>query len=160
MTNVRIESATALDAEACRRMVLGNEPWATLQYGEPDVQDILRSVADSNLLVARAGPLVVGFALSTEHFLVGEYLKLIAVDRAYHRQGIGRQLMRGLEDHAFSKWPNVYLCVSDFNESARRFYRELGYVEVGVLHDLLVAGAGEVLMRKSVGPWRGYRGKR
>lgn len=158
MSNVTIEPSPTLDVEACRRLVLGNEPWVTLRYGESDVQDIVRSAAGGNILVARAGRLIVGFALSTEGFLLGEYLKLIAVDRAHHRQGVGRQLMNALEEHAFARWPNVYLCVSDFNEPARRFYRDLGYAEVGVLPDLLVPGAGEVLMRKTVGAWRGYRG--
>ena len=157
MTAVRIESASTLDVDTCRRLVLGNEPWITLQYGEADVQRIVGAVTRSNLFVARAADRIVGFALSTEGFLLGEYLTLLAVDRTVHRQGIGRQLMAALEDHAFATWPNVYLCVSDFNHRARHFYRQLGYEEVGLLRDLLVVGAAEVLMRKTVGVWRGYR---
>jgi len=157
MTDVHVEPATTLDLDTCRRLILGNEPWITLQYGEADAQRIVGAVAHSNLLVARVDGRIIGFAMSTEGFLLGEYVTLLAVERALHRRGIGRLLMTALEEHAFATWPNVYLCVSDFNERARRFYRQLGYEEVGVLHDLLIAGAGEVLMRKTAGVWRAYR---
>ena len=52
----------------------------------------------------------------------------------------------------------MYLCVSDFNSGARRFYQRLGYEEVGMLRDLLLPGKAEVLMRKSVGAWAGFKG--
>ncbi|HVM96391.1 MAG TPA: GNAT family N-acetyltransferase [Candidatus Acidoferrales bacterium] len=157
MSAVRIEAAQNLDEEVCARLVLRNEPWITLGYGADDIALIVRSAATSNLLLARSDDEVIGFALSGPGFLCGEYLKILAVDSAYHRQGVGRALMSELERRAFATWPNVYLCVTDFNQPARRFYANLGYVEVGVLHDLLVPGSSEILMRKSVAAWRGYR---
>jgi ribosomal protein S18 acetylase RimI-like enzyme len=71
--------------------------------------------------------------------------------------GIGRQLMEELERRAFERWPNVYLCVSDFNSGARAFYRRIGYEEIGALRDLILPGKAEILMRKTAGAWRGYR---
>jgi len=153
---VQIESAGELDVAVCRRLILTTEPWITLQYDESNVQAILRSVARDHLLVARAGQDLVGFALSAPGILLGEYLKILVVDDAHRSQGVGRQLMAALEQRAFRSWPNVYLCVSDFNDSARRFYRRLGYEEVGVLKDLLRRGMSEVLMRKSVAAWRQF----
>ena len=110
-----------------------------------------------NLLVACAGDRVVGFALSAPGVLLGEYLKILAVEADRRAAGVGRRLMEELERRAFARWPNVYLCVSDFNTGARAFYRRIGYEEVGVLRDLLLPGKGEILMRKSAGAWRGYR---
>jgi ribosomal-protein-alanine N-acetyltransferase len=152
---VEIASAAALDLAACRRLILESEPWITLQYDDADVHSLVRSVAGANLLVAHAGERLVGFALSAPGVLLGEYLKILVVEPAYQSQGVGRRLMEELERRAFQRWPNVYLCVSDFNTGARRFYQRLGYQEVGVLRDLLFPGMGEVLMRKSVGAWRG-----
>jgi [ribosomal protein S18]-alanine N-acetyltransferase len=144
-----------LDLDDCRRLVLASEPWITLGYGESDAEAIARSSAADTLLVARAAGAVVGFTLSASGILLGEYLKLLAVDAGWRGRGVGRQLMEELERRAFARWPNLYLCVSDFNRDARAFYARLGYAEVGVLRDLLLPGRGEVLMRKTIGAWRG-----
>ena len=154
---LQIETAESLDLADCRRLVLGSEPWITLGYGDADVDAIARSSASDNLIVARAGNRVVGFALSASGILLGEYLKLLAVEPEWRAAGIGRRLMAELESRAFVRWPNVYLCVSDFNAGARAFYRRIGYEEVGALRDLLLPGKGEILMRKTAGAWRGYR---
>ena len=154
---VRIEASESLGLADCRRLVLGSEPWVTLGYGDAEAEAIARSSAPDNLIVARAGDRVVGFALSTPGILPGEYLKVLAVESDRRAAGIGRQLMEELERRAFERWPNVYLCVSDFNSGARAFYRRIGYEEVGALRDLIVPGKAEILMRKTAGAWRGYR---
>jgi ribosomal-protein-alanine N-acetyltransferase len=158
--NVEIASATALDLGTCRRLILGSEPWLTLQYDDADVHSIVRSVAGANLLVAQVDERTVGFALSAPGVLLGEYLRILVVEPAYQSRGVGQRLMKELERRAFQRWPNVYLCVSDFNTGARRFYRRLGYEEVGLLRDLLLPSRGEVLMRKSVAAWTTFKGKR
>jgi len=149
-----IEPAAHLEVDDCRRLVLASEPWITLGYGEDEAQSIVRSSVADNLLLARVGGRTVGFALSAPGVLIGEYLKILAVEPAHRRRQVGRRLMEELERRAFERWPNVYLCVSDFNRDARAFYRRLGYEEVGVLGNLLLPGKGEVLMRKTVGAWR------
>jgi ribosomal protein S18 acetylase RimI-like enzyme len=154
--DVQIEVAAGLDAEDCRRLVLRNEPWITLGYGEADVDRIVRGSAADSVLLARLGDRVVGFALSAPGVLLGEYLKMLAVDPEQQSRGIGRALMSALEQRAFQRWPNVYLCVSDFNHAARGFYRRLGYEEIGLLHDLLVPGQGEIFMRKTIAAWRAF----
>jgi ribosomal protein S18 acetylase RimI-like enzyme len=156
---VQIESASELDPAVCRRLILGTEPWITLAYDEANVRAIVRSALRENLLVARSGDRIVGFALSTPGILLGEYLKILVVDDAHRLDGVGRKLMDALEQRAFRSWPNVYLCVSDFNHGARQFYRRLGYTEVGLLTELLIPGRDEVLMRKSIAAWRGFGGK-
>jgi ribosomal protein S18 acetylase RimI-like enzyme len=154
---VRIEVAERLELADCRRLVLASEPWITLGYGDSEAEALARSSAADNLIVARAGDRVVGFALSTPGILLGEYLKLLAVEADRRAAGIGRRLMEELERRAFARWPNVYLCVSDFNTGARAFYHRLGYEEVGALRDLLLPGKAEILMRKTSGAWRGHR---
>jgi ribosomal protein S18 acetylase RimI-like enzyme len=155
--DVEISAADALAADDCRRLVLASEPWITLGYGEADAQAIVRAAATDHLLLARAGERVVGFALSAPGVLLGEYLKILAVDAEYRSAGVGRGLMAELERRAFQSWPNVYLCVSDFNDGGRAFYRRIGYEEIGTLHDLLLPGRGEILMRKSIAAWRTFQ---
>jgi hypothetical protein len=52
----------------------------------------------------------------------------------------------------FARSTNLFACVSDFNTTARQFYERNGYREVGPLPDLLMAGASEILLRKTIGP--------
>jgi GNAT superfamily N-acetyltransferase len=94
---VRIEAAERLELADCRPLVLASEPWITLGYGDAEAESIARSSSADNLLVARAGNHLVGFALSTPGILLGEYLKLLAVDADRRSAGIGRLLMEELE---------------------------------------------------------------
>jgi len=57
-----------------------------------------------------------------------------------------------VERRVFRERPNVFLCVSDFNKGARRFYEKLGYETVGELRDYIIKGRSEILLRKTVGP--------
>lgn len=154
--DVQVDGASALDAELCRRLILGSEPWISLQYDESNVQALVSSAASDHLLLARIGSRAVGFALSTPGVLLGEYLKILAVDSGHRGQGVGRRLMEVLEERAFRRWPNVYLCVSDFNAGARQFYHHLGYEEIGSLKDLVLPGKDEILMRKTIAAWRRF----
>lgn len=156
--SISLEFNHRLDAQICRRLMLGVEPWQTLGYGEPEIDRIAEPAVDTEVIAARSGEAVVGFAVVGGAMLIGGYLRLLVVDGDMRRQGIGRRLLEAFEQRVFARWPNAYLCVSDFNTDARGFYRHEGYVEVGTLPDLLVAGHGEVLMRKSIGSWRDFRG--
>lgn len=76
----------------------------------------------------------------------------MCVDPALRGRGIGTELLRFAEDRIFSRFANVFMCVSSFNHGARRLYARLGYEVVGELRDYLVAGQGEILPRKTRGP--------
>jgi ribosomal protein S18 acetylase RimI-like enzyme len=61
------------------------------------------------------------------------------------------------EARVFADHPNLFICVSDFNAGARRFYERLGYAAVGELKDYLVRGHSEILLRKSISPLMEFR---
>lgn len=92
--------------------------------------------------------------------LLSGYVRVMFVEPAFRGRGVGEALLRHAERRIFRDSPNVFLCVSSFNGGARRFYRRLGYARAGLLRDLLVKGADELLLRKTRGPRAGYKGKR
>jgi hypothetical protein len=57
-----------------------------------------------------------------------------------------------LEELVFARGKNLFVCVSDFNHDARRFYQRHKYHEVGAIPNLLIAGSAEILLRKTIGP--------
>jgi len=147
--------AGADEIERCARMMEQSEPWLTLGRGYEAGLAILRDEARERYVAVSDGE-IAGFAvLATNGALVG-YLQLLCVAPEHRGRGVGGALMAFVEEKIFARYPNFFLMVSDFNAEARRFYERLGYETIGELRDFLVAGRGEILMRKTRGPLRGY----
>ncbi|HUV54844.1 MAG TPA: GNAT family N-acetyltransferase [Candidatus Krumholzibacteriaceae bacterium] len=145
----RLESVE--QAEACARTIAESEPWITLGR---DYDESLTILTDPSreVYLAMDGDEVAGFvALEMEGVFTG-YVKSIFVSPPYRGRGVGTRLMSFAEDRVFRERPNVFLCVSDFNGGARRFYERLGYEAVGELRDYIVRGRSEILLRKTIGP--------
>lgn len=95
MTNIgySVIAPSELDIDSVMRVYVAS----TLAERRPvDEPGRLRSMLDgSNLIVvARDGDLLVGIARSISDFSYSTYLSDIAVDIAYQKQGIGRELIR------------------------------------------------------------------
>ncbi|MFX0210492.1 MAG: GNAT family N-acetyltransferase, partial [Candidatus Hodarchaeota archaeon] len=145
----RLENAD--EAETCARMMAGSEPWITLGR---DYEASLEIVSDPSMEVylALRDDEIVGFVvISLTGAFIG-YVKSIYTAPGWRNKGIGSKLMSFVEDRIFREAPNVFICVSDFNEDAQRLYRRLGYEVVGELKDYLVSGKSEILMRKTIAP--------
>jgi ribosomal protein S18 acetylase RimI-like enzyme len=139
------------ESEACARMMAESEPWITLERGYDDSFEIIADPT-REVYLAAIGDEIVGFVvLEMSGAFVG-YVKSICVSPRWRGKGVGGRLMAFAEERIFSEVPNVFLCVSDFNEGARRFYKRLGYEVVGELRDYIVPGRSEMLMRKSIAP--------
>ncbi len=122
---------------------------------------ILRQIQSPDALVAaaRVDAALVGFAVmyfAAEH----GHLNLLAVQLQSQRRGVGRTLIRWLEESAVKAGIfDIYLEVRAQNMAARHFYRALGYVEfeeirgyynrsetaIRMVHDLRVNSAVRVL---------------
>ncbi|MFM2129151.1 MAG: hypothetical protein RL477_697, partial [Pseudomonadota bacterium] len=59
-----------------------------------------------------------------------------------------------VERAVFARTKNLFACVSDFNTTARGFYRHHGFQEIGPMPDFLIPGSAEMLLRKTAGPAR------
>jgi ribosomal protein S18 acetylase RimI-like enzyme len=153
-TEVVIRPFAAADRPAVVAL-LDCDPWRRLGYTAADWNRLLATPLEGReglVLVADGG--VAGLALVRPRFLAGDYLELFAVAAAARGRGLGAALLAHLESVVFARARNLFVCVSDFNDGARRFYSRHGYVHVGTLPDLLVQGSAELLLRKSTGPVR------
>jgi len=139
------------DAEWCAHLIAASEPWRTLGRG---FEASLRAVSDPDRetwLARREGRRVGFITLNLKGAFVG-YVQSIAVADEARGQGVGSEILRFAEERIFREHANVFLCVSSFNEGARRLYERLGYRVVGVLEAFLVDEHDEILMRKTRGP--------
>lgn len=142
--------------QACADLMATSDPWLTLGY-EHDA--LLRTVRlpGRERYVARLDGQFAGFLLLNLHGTFAGYIQTIGLAPPCRGQGWGEQLLAFAEQRILRDHQNVFLCVSSFNLSARRFYARHGYMQVGELSDFLVQGHSELLLRKTIGPLRARR---
>jgi ribosomal protein S18 acetylase RimI-like enzyme len=80
------------------------------------------------------------------------YIQTICVDPRCRGRGLGSTLLQFAEQRIRTASPNIFMCVSSFNERAQRLYQRHGYAVVGELTDYIVKGHSEILLRKTFGP--------
>ncbi|MFM8551437.1 MAG: N-acetyltransferase family protein [Nitrospiraceae bacterium] len=157
LANPAVRAYRAEDRDAVVRLLAGSDPWERLGYGDDDWARLFRADGLSEGregYVLEAEGTIAGIALLRPKFLMGDYLELLAIAPATRSCGHGSTLLAHLETIAFARTKNLFTCVSDFNEGARRFYGQRGYREIGPMPDLLVPGRAELLLRKTIGPAR------
>ncbi len=76
------------------------------------------------------------------------YIHIIAVKSEKRGQGIGKKLLKHVEDVYYSNCSKLFLLVADFNPEAKRLYESIGYTEIGKIPDLYRKGITECLMMK------------
>lgn len=145
------------DAEAriAARLMASSEPWLTLGR---TFEESLQLITDTarEVYVAFEGEIFQGFVILNMNGVLSGYIQTVAVAHDARGSGVGTQLVEFAEKRIFRESPNVFLCVSSFNTGARRLYDRLGYRAIGEITDFLVEGHSEILMRKSIGPWREF----
>ena len=143
------------EARTCARMMASSDPWITLGRSFETSLQIVRDPS-REVYVARDESGVSGFLiLCMTGALVG-YIQTVCIDPRVRGQGLGSSLLEFAEQRILRVSPNIFMCVSSFNERARRLYERLGYKVVGELTDYIVEGHSEILLRKTVGPVVGY----
>lgn len=139
------------DERDCAALMAESDPWLRLGYG---FEDLLRTVRlpGREAYVAQVDAQFAGFLLLNLQGTFAGYIQTIGLAAQFRGLGYGTRLMAFAEQRIWRDHQNVFLCVSSFNQAARRFYQRLGYQQVGELSDFLVAGHAELLLRKTIGP--------
>jgi GNAT superfamily N-acetyltransferase len=136
--------------------LLDSDPWRRLGYTAADWTGLLATpLQEREGFVAVTGDGVAGLALVRPRFLAGDYLELLAIAAPARGRGVGAALLGHVESVVFARARNLFVCVSDFNHGARRFYARHGYARIGSVPELLIPGSAELLLRKTSGPVRG-----
>lgn len=139
------------EAEKCAKMMANSEPWITLGRGYESLLNTLTASA-KEVYIGWAQKEIVGcITLIMQGACVG-YIQTVYVSPSWRGKGVGSALIAYAEERIFTEKPNVFICVSSFNEGARRWYKRLGYEEIGELKDYIVAGYSEILLRKTISP--------
>lgn len=139
------------EASECARMMSSSEPWKTLGRSYEACLERMRDQTKERYVALGEDGRALGFiVINMQGAFVG-YIQTVCVASEMRGQGVGARLVRFAEERIHRDSPNAFICVSSFNEGARRLYERLGYRVVGELSDYLVRGHSEILMRKSIG---------
>ena len=144
------------EARFCAGFMAASEPWLTLGL---TFDQAFHRLTDSSreVLVASLQDKTVGVLILHLSGPLNGYIQTVAVHPDWRCHGIGTRMLAFAEQRVFRHSPNVFLCVSTFNEHARKLYKRLGYQPVGELPDYLVRGFTEILLRKTRGPLIGFQ---
>jgi ribosomal protein S18 acetylase RimI-like enzyme len=155
MTTLNTRNMHPNDRSAVVHLLGESDPWKTLGYTMNDWNRIFCPTPQGrDCYVAELDGQVEGVAIVKQKFLLGDYLELLAVAECARQKGIGGQLLTHIEQLVFERTKNLFACVSDFNESARAFYKKHGYQEIGPMPNFLIPDSAEILLRKTAGPAR------
>jgi ribosomal protein S18 acetylase RimI-like enzyme len=145
----------AEDRDAVVELLAGSDPWSHLGYTAADWDRLFAPLPQGRdgFVIELQGK-VAGIALLRKKFLMGDYLELLGIAPAAQGKGLGGQLLAHIEATVFARTKNLFACVSDFNDGARRFYKKQGYQEIGPMPNFLIPGSAEILLRKTAGPAR------
>lgn len=146
------------EMRAAARLMAASDPWRKLGLTARHCLKAFK-VPYRETLLATAGTEIAGLVTMTMYGTFRGYIQSLFVAPGFRGTGVGAELLARAEKTIFKKAPNVFLCVSSFNKGARRFYRRLGYARVGVLKDFVVRGQDEILLRKTIAPSLGFKGK-
>jgi len=146
----------ARETVECATLLITTEPWITLRLSMDNALATLSDPAkEVHAIRDRRG--VAGFVILDMRGLVRGYIQTVCVRSDRRGQGLGSALVRWAEERIFRDSANVFICCSSFNPGARRLYERLGFEPVGVLHNFIVPGHDEILLRKTRGPWTEFR---
>jgi ribosomal protein S18 acetylase RimI-like enzyme len=136
-------------ADTLGAILAGMDPWRA--HGRTATEMANRFKRDdpsAGRFAILANGKIVGAVIVRYPFLRGAYLETLGLSEAARGLGIGRAIIGWMEAEIADEAKNLWLCVTDWNEAARRFYRAQGFVEVAPLPDLSVEGMTEIFMRK------------
>ena len=155
MTDPIVRTMTVEDRAAVLELIADSDPWKRLGYRVGDWEGYFTPLPQGrdSYVVDQNGK-AVGIAVVRQKFLLGDYVELFGVADWARGKGLGRLLLAHVEAAVFARAKNLFACVSDFNNSARHFYKKQGYREIGPMPNLLIPGSAEILLRKTSGPTR------
>jgi diamine N-acetyltransferase len=125
------------------------DPWQTLGTSASTLIGMLLE-PDQHLRreAIRMDGILVGVVAVRNPWLYGPYLALLAILPGWQGTGIGSVVLRRIED--VTKPNNIWVCVSSFNQAAKRFYERNAFELVGTLPGLLRPDFTELLMRRRI----------
>ena len=155
-TTLNIEQTVGpQDFAVCAAMMAATSPWLTMGL---DV-DYCRKAFDGQfreVFLLKKREEIVGFVIMQPQGSFKGYIQTLCVREGNRGQGYGKMLLQFCEDRILQYSPNIFICVSTFNQKALQLYLSFGFEPVGEIKNFVKDGFDELLLRKTAGAVVGY----
>ena len=141
--------------ETCALMMSKSDPWITLGFEYTQCLEAFEGPC-KEIYVIEIGKDIAGFAILQTCGTFKGYLQTICIHEASRGKGLGTELLLFCEERLIKISPNIFICVSSFNQGAIKLYLDFGFKLVGPLENFVKLGFTELLLRKTIGPIIGY----
>ncbi|MES2780780.1 MAG: N-acetyltransferase [Bacteroidota bacterium] len=144
------------EIDACALLMSQSEPFVTLKL---DYKKCRSGMGGDyrEIYVASIDNTFAGFVVLSLAGVLRGYIQTLCIQPEFRGQGIGTALMKFSEERLSKDFPNVFICVSSFNDGAQKLYYSLGFEKIGELKDHLIAGSDEYILRKQTCPAADFR---
>jgi len=123
--------------------------WCVTEDKNVDREILRRKIESNEILIAELGDQIVGYLRLEYLWSRMPYISMINVQKELRGQGIGRSILKFLEDYLRKKGHKSLMSWSQVNEEApQRWHRSVGFKECGIIAGLNEGGIGEVFFRK------------
>ncbi len=144
--------ASSADIPDLATIISSSDAWTCYDIDYNKAVALLEQMEDA-IYIAEQKNQVMGFITLRFNGVgnFGAYVRMLAVAEPYRSKGVGRCLVEYASTIVAPNQPNLFLICSTENLLAQRFYASVGFKEVGLLKDLVIAGHDEILYRKCFG---------
>ncbi len=136
-------------------MMMTTDPWITLGFNYEQCLQAFEGNSKEIYILEITNEMA-GFVILQVCGTFNGYIQTICIKEEYRGKGLGKKLLQFCEERIHQISPNVFICVSEFNERAIQLYYEYGFEYIGTLKDFVKKGFDELLLRKSIGQRLGY----
>lgn len=149
---ISLEAISEESAQLLAPLIATLSPWARYPYPADALARYLSTAEPGAPRYAiRSGSTLAGAVGLREGWLRGPYIQMFALLPGFQGHGIGSQILHWVEADARGKSErNLWVCASDFNSDALRFYERHGFARVALLEGLVSSTISEVLLRKQL----------
>lgn len=160
LSKVKVVINQTTDAEhfaICAQMMVKTDPWITLKMNfDQCLKAFEGSSKEIYVIQDQDKNEIAGFVIIQIGGTFKGYIQTICIDEDYRGKGFGKKLLEFCEERILKISPNIFICVSSFNEGAIKLYYQFGFKLIGELDDFVKEGFTELLLRKTFGPIIGY----
>jgi GNAT superfamily N-acetyltransferase len=137
------------DAKTVAGKLAAISPWLALGYSAIQLEKYLLT-GDPSLhrYTVIVDNVIAGVVAVRYPWLRGAYLELIGLFPEQQGRGLGTAILQWLEQETKPWAANLWVLVSSFNDSAKRFYFQQGFREIGSIEALVSLQSTELLLRK------------
>ena len=135
----------------CADLLYRSEPWITLNFSLEKCLAAMKGDFKEVYITKTEGK-VTGFVVILLYGVLRGYIQMLCVCPEHRNKRIGTALLTYSQSRILKMSPNVFICVSSFNQKAQKLYKNFGFEKIGELKNHIVMGHDEYILRKSFGP--------